>query len=241
MLNHINIIKSEKGDREIREMPDKIRILMVEDHKLLRVGLKAIFEEYPMLEVIGEAEDGQTAVKLARELKPDLILMDIGLPVMSGIEATRRIKESNPEIKIVILTSHALENEVMEALAAGANAYAMKDIKTEYLITVIQTVSEGAFWLDPGIAKVVMQKKPLILSAPRPQSRASFKAEHANLTEREYEVLKLVVDGMSNNDIADELKISEHTAKAHVCNIIQKLVVDDRTQAAVKALKEGLV
>lgn len=241
MLSHIYINKSKKGDREIREMPDKIRILMVEDHKLLRVGLKAIFEEYPMLEVIGEAEDGQSAVKLARELKPDLILMDIGLPVMSGIEATRRIKESNPEIKIVVLTSHTLETEVMEALAAGANAYAMKDIKTEYLVTVIQTVNEGAFWLDPGIAKVVMQKKPLILSSSRPQTRASFKAEHANLTEREFEVLKLVVDGKSNNDIADELKISEHTAKAHVCNIIQKLVVDDRTQAAVKALKEGLV
>ncbi len=222
-------------------MPEKIKILMVEDHKLLRVGLRAIFEKYSNLEVVGEAEDGQQAVKMARDLKPDLILMDIGLPVFSGIEATRRIKESNPEIKIVILTSHTDEKEVMEALAAGANAYAMKDIKTEHLISIIQTVKQGAFWLDPAIAKLVTQKKTILQGSNKPYTRASFKAEHSNLTEREYEVLKLVVDGRSNNEIAEELKISEHTAKAHVCNIIQKLVVDDRTQAAVKAIKEGLV
>lgn len=221
-------------------MSDKVRLIMVEDHKLLRVGLKAIFEEYPNLDVIGEAEDGETSVKLARELKPDIVLMDIGLPVMDGIEATRRIKETNPEIKVVILTSHQDENEVMQALAAGANAYAMKDIKTDYLIMVIQSVNEGAVWLDPAISKVVMEKNPALLQG-KTTSRASFKAEHANLTEREYEVLKLVVAGKSNSEIAEELSISEHTAKAHVCNIIQKLVVDDRTQAAVKAIKEGLV
>jgi DNA-binding NarL/FixJ family response regulator len=222
-------------------MPDKIKLLMVEDHKLLRVGLKAIFEEYPTLDIIGEAEDGIQAVKLARELKPDVVLMDIGLPGLSGIEATRRIKESNPDIKVVILTSHTDEKEVFDSLMAGANAYAMKDIKTEYLVLVIQTVSEGAFWLDPAVSKVVLQKKTILYGVNKPYSRANFKADHSNLTEREYEVLKLVVNGRSNNEIADELKISEHTAKAHVCNIIQKLVVDDRTQAAVKALKEGIV
>lgn len=222
-------------------MPNKIKILMVEDHKLLRVGLKAIFEEYPNLEVIGEAEDGQTAVKLAKELHPDIILMDIGLPVMDGIEATRRIKETNPDMKVIILTSHSDENEVMQSLAAGANAYAMKDIKTEYLIMVIESVNEGAIWLDPVVAKIVKEKNPTLLQGKTTSSRSNFKAEHANLTEREYEVLKLVVEGKSNNEIAHELNISEHTAKAHVCNIIQKLVVDDRTQAAVKALKEGLV
>ncbi len=222
-------------------MPEKIKLLMVEDHKLLRVGLKAIFERYPNMEIIGEAEDGQQAVKMARELKPDLILMDIGLPVFSGIEATRRIKESNPDIKIVILTSHTDEKEVFDALSAGANAYAMKDIKTEHLVSIIQTVKQGAFWLDPAIAKIVTQKKTILPGNNKPYTRAAFKAEHSNLTEREYEVLKLVVDGKSNNEIAEDLKISEHTAKAHVCNIIQKLVVDDRTQAAVKAIKEGLV
>ncbi|MCK5176443.1 MAG: response regulator transcription factor [Candidatus Aenigmarchaeota archaeon] len=218
-----------------------MKLLLVEDHKLLRVGLKAIFEEYSHFEIVGEAEDGPQAVKITRELKPDVVLMDIGLPVFSGIEATRRIKESNPEIKIIILTSHTDEKEVLDALAAGANAYAMKDIKTEHLISIIQTVKEGAFWLDPAVAKIVMQKKSFLHGVNKPYTRATFKAEHANLTEREYEVLKLVVDGKSNNEIAGDLKISEHTAKAHVCNIIQKLVVDDRTQAAVKAIKEGLV
>lgn len=223
-------------------MPDKkIRLLMVEDHKLLRVGLRSIFEEYSNLVVVGEAEDGISAIKLAKELNPDVILMDLGLPGMNGIEATKKIKEYNPDIKIIVLTSHNNEDEVLQVIAAGANAFAMKDIKTEYLIMVIQSVNEGAFWLDPAIAKVVLEKKPTMVSNQKPLSRASFKAEHANLTEREYEVLKLVVGGQSNNDIARTLNISEHTAKAHVCSIIQKLVVDDRTQAAVKALKEGLV
>jgi len=221
-------------------MPEKIRILMVEDHLLFRVGLKSLFADYPNLEVIAEAGNGEEAIKLTDELKPDVILMDIGLPKMSGIEATRKIKEKYPDIKVIMLTSHTDENEVMQSLSAGANAYAMKDIKTDYLMMVIQSVKEGAIWLDPQIVPVVKAKNPNLLQA-KPQSRASFKADHANLTEREYEVLKLVVEGKSNSEIAEELNISEHTAKAHVCNIIQKLVVDDRTQAAVKAIKEGIV
>lgn len=221
-------------------MPDTTKILMVEDHLLFRVGLKSLFSDFPALSVIGEAGDGEEAVRLADELKPDVILMDIGLPGMSGVEATKKIKEKHPDMKVIILTSHSDENEVMQCLSAGANAYAMKDIKTDYLMMVIQSVKEGALWLDPQIVPIVKSKNPNLLQV-KPQSRASFKAEHANLTEREYEVLKLVVDGRSNSEIAEELNISEHTAKAHVCNIIQKLVVDDRTQAAVKAIKEGLV
>lgn len=221
-------------------MAEKTRVLLVEDHKLLRVGLKSIFNNYETIDIIGEAQDGQEAVELTDELKPDIILMDIEMPRMNGIEATKIIKEKHPNIKVIMLTCFSEEKEVQQALAAGANAYIVKDIKTEYMVMVIESVKEGAIWFDPAIAPIIKSKHPNF-SQPKPGSRASFKAQHGNLTEREYEVLKLVVDGKSNSEIAQELSISEHTAKAHVCNIIQKLVVDDRTQAAVKAIKEGLV
>ncbi len=217
-----------------------ISLLMVEDHKLLRVGLKSLFNETPDINVIAEAQCGKEAIDKAKLTKPDVILMDIGLGDISGIEATRRILANNPEQKVVMLTSHINEKEVMDSLSAGAYAYVIKDINTEILLMVIKTVNDGAMWLDPQIVPLIRDKSSCFI--PQKQtSRAAFRAQHGNLTEREYEVLKLVVDGQSNAEIANTLTISEHTAKAHVCNIIQKLVVDDRTQAAVKAIKEGLV
>lgn len=217
-----------------------ISILMVEDHKLLRVGLKSLFSESSDLKVIGEAENGKDAVEKVKIMKPDVVLMDIGLPDISGIEATKRILNNNVDQKVMMLTSHLNEKEVMDSLSAGAYAYVMKYINTELLMMVIKSVNDGAIWLDPQIVPLIRDKSSCFI--PQKQnSRAAFRAQHANLTEREYEVLKLVVDGQSNSDIAGSLTISEHTAKAHVCNIIQKLVVDDRTQAAVKAIKEGLV
>lgn len=219
---------------------NSVKVLMVEDHKLMRVGLRSLFEEFPEINIIAEAQSGKEALEKIRMNKPDVVLMDIGLPDMSGIEATKKILEQFDGIKIIMLTSHISEQEVLDSLAAGANAYAMKDINTEILVMVIKTVKEGALWLDPQVVPIIREKNSGIIPQ-RQLSRASFKAQHSNLTEREYEVLKLVVDGKSNNEIAQILTISEHTAKAHVCNIIQKMVVDDRTQAAVKALKEGLV
>ncbi len=215
-----------------------INILLVEDQKLIRVGLISLFEGD--IKITAEAESGKEAVEKYRTNKPDVVLMDIGLPDISGIEAAKRILEIDNKAKIIILTSHLSEQEVLDALHAGACAYAMKDIGTDILQMVIKTVHEGAMWLDPQVVPVLREKNCGVIP-PRQMSRAMFKEQHANLTQREYEVLKLVVDGLSNNEIAQELTISEHTAKAHVCNIIQKLVVDDRTQAAVKALKEGLV
>ncbi len=217
-----------------------IRILLVEDHKLMRVGLKSLFEEHKELEVISEAQSGKEAIENYKISHPDVVLMDIGLPDISGIEATKRIIENSSSAKIIILTSHLSEQEVIDSLHAGACAYVMKDINIEILKMIVRTVKDGAMWLDPQAVPILREKNCGVVP-PRQMSRAMFKEQHANLTQREYEVLKLVVDGKSNNEIAQELTISEHTAKAHVCNIIQKLVVDDRTQAAVKALKEGLV
>ncbi len=217
-----------------------IKILLVEDQKLMRIGIKSLFNDYPEMDVIGEALTGKESVEKAKLIKPDIILMDIGLPDISGIEATKQILENNNNIKVIILTSHIDENELNASLVAGANAYVIKDISTEYLMYVIKMVRDGAMWIDPKVVPFIRDKNNGVIPS-RQLSRSAFKQNHSNLTQREYEVLKLVVDGQSNSQIAQTLTISEHTAKAHVCNIIQKLVVDDRTQAAVKALKEGLV
>ena len=217
-----------------------INILSVEDQKLMRIGIKSLFEDYPEMQIIAEARDGKEAIEKAKLIKPEIILMDIGLPDMSGIEATKKILEYNNNIKVIMLTSHISEQEVTDSLTAGASAYVLKDIVTEVLMMIIKTVKQGAMWLDPHVVPFIREKNCGIIPS-RQLSRAVFKERHSNLTQREYEVLKLVVDGQSNSQIAKTLTISEHTAKAHVCNIIQKLVVDDRTQAAVKALKEGLV
>lgn len=217
-----------------------ISILMAEDHKLLRVGLRSLFNETESIKVLAETETAKDTIEKAKVMNPDVILMDTRLPDLSGIEAIKRILSNNPEQKILVLTSNIDEKGVMDALNAGVYGYILKDINTEFLIMAIKSVNEGAIWLDPKIVPLIREKSSCFI--PQKQnSRAAFRAQHGNLTEREYEVLKLVVDGQSNAEIANTLTISEHTAKAHVCNIIQKLVVDDRTQAAVKAIKEGLV
>jgi DNA-binding NarL/FixJ family response regulator len=221
-------------------MNSAINLMLVEDQKLMRVGLKSLFEENEELKVTIEAENGKEAVEKFRTNHPDIVLMDIGLPDITGIEATKQIINFNKEAKIIILTSHLSEKEVIDSIETGARAYVMKDINTDILKMIIKTVKDGAIWIDPSAVPFLRDKNKAVIPQ-RQVSRAMFRSEHADLTQREYEVLKLIVDGKSNNEIAQELTISSHTAKAHVCNIIQKLLVDDRTQAAVKALKEGLV
>ena len=218
----------------------QIKILLVEDQKLMRIGIKSLFDDFPEMEIIAEATNGKEAIEKAKLVKPDVVLMDLGLPDITGIEATKQILEHNNNVKVVALTSHMTEEEVTSALQAGVNAYVIKDISTDFLMSIIKMIKAGAMWLDPQVVPFIRDKNCGVIPA-RQLSRSVFKERHSNLTQREYEVLKLIVDGQSNSDIAKTLTISEHTAKAHVCNIIQKLVVDDRTQAAVKALKEGLV
>lgn len=221
-------------------MSKTIKILLVEDQKLMRIGIRALFEGINDMLIFKESDSAKDAIETARVFKPDVVLMDIGLPDMSGIEAAKRIMSDNKKVKVIMLTSHSSAKEVEDALAVGASAYVLKDISAESLMVIVKTVNEGAMWLDPQVVPFIRDKNAGVIPA-RQVTRATFREQHANLTQREYEVLKLVVDGKSNSEIAKDLTISEHTAKAHVCNIIQKLVVDDRTQAAVKALREGLV
>jgi DNA-binding NarL/FixJ family response regulator len=223
-----------------------IRLLIAEDHQLAREGLLACLEKMDGLQVVGEAVNGQEALRLAKEMPLDLVVMDIRMPVMDGIEATQTLKKQSPNTKVVMLTSYQEGEEVYAALAAGADAYCMKDIRTERLAEVIRMVFDGAVWLDPAIAKIVMGTLPLSwASKSKPSTGSSSTGSrvryNAELTEREKEVLEKLVDGKSNREIADELCITLHTAKAHVCNILQKLAVDDRTLAAVKAVRDGLI
>jgi len=221
---------------------EKIKILIIEDHTLTRFGLKTAFEAYDNVCLTGEADNGEAGLKLSIELEPDIVIMDIGLPDMDGIETAKAIRESNKAVKVIILTSHNDEKQIWASFAAGANAYCLKDIEPERLMQVIESVNEGALWFDPAIASMVLK----ILTAQHTISSSGMIVELENvekisLTDRENEVLKLIVEGFGNSEIAEKLFVSIHTVKAHVCNILQKLSVEDRTQAAIKALKDGLV
>ena len=214
----------------------KSKILIVEDHELTRFGLKTAFEACDFVDRIYEAESAEKCLEIVSSTDIDLIIMDLGLPKMDGIEATKAIKSSNNDIKIVILTSHNDEQEVLNSLKAGANAYCSKEINPKRLIQVIQSVLDGAAWFDPSISHIVLNAatKSQIDEAPKPE-------KDYGLTTRESQILKLITEGYSNIEIANELFVSINTTKAHVASILQKLEVDDRLQAALKALKERLV
>ena len=219
-----------------------INVLLVEDHELYRMGLSMLIDKAEDINLVSEASDGFEGVRKARELSPDVILMDIGLPNMDGIEATARIKEFLPDTKILIFTSRESEHDIFESFKAGADGYIMKGASPEQTITAIKSVYEGVGWIDPAIAKIVFSN----LQRPSAQSGTTEEISKKDrniygLTERELDVLALMVDGLSNPQIAEKLVITRATAKAHVHSILQKLSATTRTQATVTAMKEGLV
>lgn len=220
-----------------------IKVLLVEDHTMIRMGTALVIEKTDGITLAAEAENGLDGVEKAREILPDVILMDIGLPDIDGIEATRRIKELNINAKILIFTSRDNEDDVFASLAAGADGYIMKGATAQQLTSAIIAVNEGTAWLDPAIARLVLSNVQRQKSENGVTNDINYKAgkNTFGLTEREMEVLALIVDGLSNPEIAEKLFITRATAKAHVHSILQKLYVDDRTQAAVTAMREGLV
>lgn len=222
----------------------KYSILIVEDHSLTRFGLKTAFESDKNFVKILEAPNAKTGIALAQKEAVDAIIMDLGLPDMNGIDATKIIKEKRPSTKVIVLSSHEQEEDVLKSLHNGANAYCTKDIEPEKLIDITKSILEGAAWFDPKVAQYVLKAagKPEVHAIQLAENKEQLKASSdINLTAREKQVLALIVEGLSNNEIAQKLEVSINTTKAHVCNILQKLAVNDRTQAAIKALKDNLI
>lgn len=241
-----------------------IRVTLIEDHDLTRVGLRTALQQRGGVQVIGEAANGTEGLKLLETSKPDVAIVDIGLPDIDGIELTRRFKQfqheaENGELsdtKVMILTMQDNEDAVLAAFAAGADSYCMKDVHLDRLLEALQVTNEGNSWIDPSIARIVLQQNrptqpmadisgggvdlnTVAIGAADPEYNQMIEAYP--LTERELEVLELIVAGCSNATIAEKLYITVGTVKTHVRNILNKLCADDRTQAAVRALRSGLV
>ncbi len=209
-----------------------IRVMIVDDHNLVREGLKAVFEQGDEVEVIGEAGSGEEAVEMASKLEPDVILMDINMPGMNGIQATRAIRDSNPDAKVVILTMLDQEGYVYEAVKAGATGYMLKHTSSDELVNAIKTVNEGKALLHPDATAQLIKEFVNL---------ADNKAREYGLSDREMEVLQLLSEGNTNKQIARSLWISEQTVKTHVAHIFDKLGTSDRTETVARALRSGLV
>ena len=212
-------------------------VLIADDQALVRVGLRKILENEPEMTVVGEAGDGEEAVASASRLRPDIVLMDIRMPVLDGIEATRRIVRAQPSTRVLILTTFGLDTYVYDALRAGASGFMLKDAPPEEIVAAVRIVASGEALLAPAITRAVIEEfarhPPATPSAPLPAV--------SELTPREQEVLDLLARGLSNPEICERLVISEATAKTHVAHILQKLDLRDRVQAVIFAYESGLV
>lgn len=210
----------------------RVKVMIVDDHKLVREGLRAVFEEGANIEVVAEAGSGEEAVESLEETKPDVILMDISMPGMNGIQATRKIKELQPEAKVVILTMLDQEGYVYEAVKAGATGYMLKSTSSEELIDAIHTVHEGKALLHPDATAQLLKEFVTM---------AQNRTRDYGLSNREMEVLQLLSEGKTNKEIAKALWISEQTVKTHLAHIFDKLGTSDRTETVAQALRSGLV
>jgi NarL family two-component system response regulator LiaR len=214
-------------------MNNPITVLIVDDHKVVRQGVRAFLETHSEFVVVGEAASGTEAVQLTEEHIPDIVLMDLIMPEMDGVEATRQIKDVSPRTQIVVLTSYHEDEHVFPALEAGATSYILKDVDMDELAAAIQRAAIGEVTLHPQVASRIIQE----LHGTQNDQINPF----TELTKREMEVLKLIATGLSNQEIAQQLVISDHTVKGHVSNILSKLHLADRTQAAVYAWQKGVV
>jgi DNA-binding NarL/FixJ family response regulator len=212
-------------------------VLIADDQALVRVGLRKILESEPETSVVGDASDGEDAVTEARRLRPDVVLMDIRMPVLDGIEATRRIVHARPETKVLILTTFGLDEYVYEALRAGASGFMLKDAPPEEIAAAVHIVARGEALLAPAVTRAVIEE----FARQQPVAASVPPSAVAELTPREREVLDLLGRGMSNPEICEQLVISEATAKTHVGRILQKLDLRDRVQAVIYAYETGLV
>ena len=213
----------------------KYNILIVEDHALTRFALLTSLKEEKFINEIFEAQNVNAAYKILDENKIDLILMDLGLPVIDGVQASFEIRKKFPSVKIIVITSHNSEEEIEGCINAGVNAYCSKDVRPEKLTEIIKDVMAGSVWYDSSASKVLIKKTTGAVSAEQPNVSNKY-----NLTTKEINVLKLLAEGNSNLEIAKKMNISINTIKVHMCAILQKLSVDDRTQAAIKAIRENL-
>lgn len=210
---------------------DRISILIVDDHAIVRSGISGFFMVQPDIEIVGEAASGEEAVRLVQDTVPDVVLMDLAMPGIDGVEATARVREISPRTQVIVLTSHHGDEFIFPAIRAGALSYVLKNIKPTDLLDVVRAAAKGESVLNPGVAARLVQAMRGNELGPNP---------FMELTERERDVLLLIADGKSNSDIAEELVLSVGTVKGYVSNILSKLHLNDRTQAAIYAWREGL-
>ena len=212
----------------------KIKVLIVDDHQVVRQGLRTFLELQEDVLVVGEAGDGQSAVEMVRQLNPNIVLMDLVMPRLDGISATRQVKSLGSDVKVIALTSFTEDDKVFPAIQAGASSYLLKDVSPDDLVEAIRAVYRGEARLHPDIARKLMEQVAHQTPFPR-------ESHVDDLTERELDVINLVAHGFNNQEIAKELVISEKTVKTHISNILSKLQLEDRTQLAIYAIKKGLV